>query len=226
MDRIRDAFVNAAMMADEADFDVVEIHFAHGYLLHSFLSPLTNRRTDGYGGSFEARIRYPMEVFHAVRSVWPAKKPIMVRISATDWLPEGWDMDDSVELARILRTAGCDMLDVSSGQITPESRPQFGRLYQTPFVERIRLEAGIPTMTVGNISSYADCNSVLAAGRADLCVIGRAHLFDPYWTRHAAFEQGAEGNLSWPQQYDVIAKYTPRFEWTKRGSESAKLRGC
>ena len=111
------------------------------------------------------------------------------------------------------------MLDVSSGQITPESRPQFGRLYQTPFAERIRLEAGIPTMTVGNISSYADCNSVLAAGRADLCVIGRAHLFDPYWTRHAAFEQRAEGNLNWPPQYGVVSKYTPRFEWTKRGSE-------
>ncbi|MGC6417173.1 MAG: bifunctional salicylyl-CoA 5-hydroxylase/oxidoreductase [Bradymonadia bacterium] len=219
MDRIRDAFVNAALMADEADFDVVELHFAHGYLLHSFLSPLTNQRTDGYGGSFESRIRYPMEVFHAVRSVWPSKKPIMVRISATDWLPEGWHMDDSVELARILRAAGCDMLDVSSGQITPESRPQFGRLYQTPFAERIRLEAGIPTMTVGNISSYADCNSVLAAGRADLCVIGRAHLFDPYWTRHAAFEQRAEGNLNWPPQYGVVSKYTPRFEWTKRGSE-------
>ncbi|MEE2756492.1 MAG: bifunctional salicylyl-CoA 5-hydroxylase/oxidoreductase [Myxococcota bacterium] len=217
MDRIRDAFVSSTMMSDEAGFDLVELHFAHGYLLHTFLSPITNRRTDEYGGSFDARIRFPMEVFHAVRSVWPSHKPILVRISATDWLDAGWTIDDSVELAKRLRDAGCDMIDVSTGQTTPDSRPVFGRLYQTPFAERIRLEANVPTMTVGNISSYADCNSVLAAGRADLCVIARAHLFNPYWTRHAAFEQYAEAQVPWPDQYGVVAKYTPRFDWSPRG---------
>ena len=141
---------------------------------------------------------------------------MLVRISATDWLKDGWTVEDSVRLARVLKEAECDMIDVSTGQTTPESRPQFGRLYQTPFAERVRHEADIPTMTVGNISSYADCNSVLAAGRADLCVIARAHLFDPYWTRHATFEQFAEGT-DWPKQYGVLERYEPRFDWSPRG---------
>jgi len=216
MDRIRDAFVRSAQMSDSAGFDLIELHFAHGYLLHSFLSPITNRRDDDYGGTFENRIRFPMEVFRSVRAVWPQDKPILVRISATDWLKDGWTVEDSVRLARVLKEAECDMIDVSTGQTTPESRPQFGRLYQTPFAERVRHEADIPTMTVGNISSYADCNSVLAAGRADLCVIARAHLFDPYWTRHAAFEQFAE-KTDWPKQYGVLEGYAPRFDWSPRG---------
>jgi anthraniloyl-CoA monooxygenase len=216
MDRVRDAFVRAAQMSDSAGFDLIELHFAHGYLLHSFLSPITNRRTDDYGGAFENRIRFPMEVFRSVRAVWPEDKPMLVRISATDWLEDGWTVQDSVRLGKILKEADCDMIDVSTGQTTPESRPEFGRLYQTPFAERVRHEADIPTMTVGNISSYADCNSVLAAGRADLCVIARAHLFNPYWTRHAAFEQFADGG-DWPQQYSVLERYTPRFEWSPRG---------
>ena len=197
MDRICAAFVKSTQMADTAGFDLIELHFAHGYLLHSFISPITNRRTDGYGGSLEARIRYPMEVFRAVRAIWPEEKPISVRISATDWIDRGWTVDDSVVLAEVLKEAGCDIIDVSAGQLAPESKPEYGRLYQTPFADRIRHEVGMATMAVGNISSYADCNSVLAAGRADLCVIARGHLFDPYWTRHAAFEQFESGS-AWP----------------------------
>ena len=215
-DRVRSQFVHSAEMADAAGFDLIELHFAHGYLLHSFLSPITNQREDQYGGSFENRTRFPMEVFRSVRAVWPSEKPISVRISATDWLKGGWQIEDSVALARLLKEAGCDIIDVSTGQTTPDSRPQYGRLYQTPFSERIRLESGLPTMTVGNISSYADCNSVLAAGRADLCVLARAHLFDPYWTRHAAFEQFADAG-PWPDPYSVNERYVPRFEWTPRG---------
>lgn len=216
LDRVRDQFVRSAQMSDAAGFDLIELHFAHGYLLHSFLSPITNQRTDEYGGDFEGRIRFPMEVFRAVRAVWPEEKPISVRISATDWLDGGWSADDSVRLARVLKEAGCDIIDVSSGQTTPDSRPVFGRLYQTPLSERVRLESGMPTMTVGNISSYADCNSVLAAGRADLCVLARAHLFNPYWTRHAAFEQYVDGG-AWPPQYSVNVGYVPRFDWSPRG---------
>jgi anthraniloyl-CoA monooxygenase len=216
LDRVRDNFVRATQMSDAAGFDLIEIHFAHGYLLHSFLSPITNQRTDDYGGSFENRIRFPMEVFRSVRSVWPAEKPISVRISATDWLEGGWGAEDSVRLAKRLKEAGCDIIDVSSGQTTPDSRPVFGRLYQTPLSERVRLDAEIPTMTVGNISSYADCNSVLAAGRADLCVLARAHLFNPYWTRHAAFEQFVD-DAPWPAPYSINSRYVPRFDWSPRG---------
>jgi len=210
MDKARDDFVNAATLADEAGFDLLEVHFAHGYLLASFLSPFTNRRTDAYGGSLENRARFPMEVFDAVRTVWPRHKPISVRISATDWIPGGFDGDDAVALAKLLKARGCDIVDVSTGQTDPESQPAYGRLYQTPYADRVRHEAEIPTMTVGGISSYADVNSILVAGRADLCVLARAHLFDPYWTRHAAVEQNYE--LPWPNQYCSLAGYTPRFK--------------
>ncbi|HEY0522808.1 MAG TPA: bifunctional salicylyl-CoA 5-hydroxylase/oxidoreductase, partial [Stellaceae bacterium] len=210
MDKARDDFVNAATLADEAGFDLLEVHFAHGYLLASFLSPFTNRRTDAYGGSLENRARFPMEVFGAVRAAWPRHKPISVRISATDWIPGGFDGDDAVALAKMLKARGCDIVDVSTGQTDPESQPAYGRLYQTPYADRVRHEAEIPTMTVGGISSYADVNSILVAGRADLCVLARAHLFDPYWTRHAAVEQNYE--LPWPDQYCSLAGYTPRFK--------------
>ncbi len=213
--KVRDDFVGATRRAEAAGFDLVELHFAHGYLLATFLSPLTNQRTDAYGGSLEGRMRFPLEVFDAVRDAWPAGKPVAVRISATDWIRGGATTDDAVALAAALKARGCDIVDVSSGLTTPESVPEYGRLYQTPFAERIRQEVGVPTMTVGNISSYADVNSVLAAGRADLCVIARAHLFDPYWTRHAAFEQGVE--LPWPKQYGVLGGYVPRMEWSPRG---------
>jgi anthraniloyl-CoA monooxygenase len=210
MDKVKGDFVRAAQLADRAGFDLIELHMAHGYLLSSFLSPLTNRRTDEYGGSLANRARYPLEVFDAIRAVWPGEKPMSVRISATDWVPGGFDGADAVALAKLLRAHGCDIVDVSTGQTTTEAQPQYGRLYQTPYADRVRHEAEIPTMTVGNISSYADVNSILVAGRADLCVLARAHLYDPYWTRHAATEQGYD--LPWPNQYVSIQGYQPRFK--------------
>jgi len=210
MDRVREDFVAATRRADEAGFDLVELHAAHGYLLATFLSPLTNVRDDAYGGTLENRLRYPLEVFDAVRKAWPAQKPLVVRISATDWCEGGNDSDDAVAIARAFKAHGCDALDVSTGQTVAEQRPEYGRLYQTPFSDRIRHEVGIPTMTVGAISSYADANSILAAGRADLCVLARAHLFDPYWTRHAAYEQGHA--LTWPEPYATMNRYAFRFK--------------
>jgi len=209
MDQVRDDFVRAAQYAETAGFDLIELHFAHGYLLASFLSPLTNRRADDYGGTLNNRARFPLEVFDAVRAAWPDGKPISVRISATDWVPGGFDGADAVGLAKLLKAHGCDIVDVSTGQTTVEAKPAYGRLYQTPYADRVRHEAAIPTMTVGNISSYADVNSILVAGRADLCVLARAHLYDPYWTRHAATEQGYA--LPWPNQYVSVAGYQPRF---------------
>jgi anthraniloyl-CoA monooxygenase len=209
MDGVRDDFVRAARMADEAGFDLLELHFAHGYLLASFLSPLTNRRTDAYGGALAARARYPLEVFAAVRAAWPEAKPISVRISATDWAPGGITPEDAVGLARLLKASGCDIVDVSAGQTVADAEPVYGRLYQTPFSDRIRQEAGIPTMTVGAVTTWADVNSIIAAGRADLCVLARAHLYDPYWTLHAAWEQGWQ--LPLPDQYLSLKNFTPRM---------------
>ena len=209
MERVRDHFVRAARMAEGAGFDMLELHFAHGYLLASFVSPLTNTRADDYGGSLAGRMRYPLEVFDAVRAVWPAPKPVSVKISATDWAEGGLSAEDAVGVARLLREHGCDIVTVSTGQTVPDAKPVYGRLYQTPFSDRIRYEAGIPTMTVGNIGSYDDVNSILAAGRADLCVLARGHLYDPYWTRHAAYEQGYE--LPWPNQYVSVTSFTPRL---------------
>jgi anthraniloyl-CoA monooxygenase len=208
MDAVRDDFARATRMADEAGFDMIEIHFAHGYLLASFLSPLTNRRRDEYGGTLANRLRFPLEVFDAVRAVWPAARPISVRISATDWMAGGTTPDDAVEIARALKSHGCDIVDVSAGHAVADTPMMGGRLYQTPFSDRVRHEAGIPTMTVGNIASYADVNSILAAGRADLCVLARAHLWDPYWTRHAAYAQGVD--LPWPDQYGPAREFRPR----------------
>ena len=208
MDLVRDQFVRAAEMAEAAGFDMLELHMAHGYLLASFISPLTNVRDDAYGGPLERRMLYPLEVLDAVRAAWPADKPISVKISATDWAPGGTTADDAVEIASLLGEHGCDAVTVSTGQTVPDQRPVYGRLYQTPFSDRIRHEAGIATMTVGNLSSHADANSILAAGRADLCVLARGHLYDPYWTRHAAREQGYA--LPWPDQYVSVESYTPR----------------
>jgi anthraniloyl-CoA monooxygenase len=209
MEKVREDFVRAARMAEEAGFDLVELHFAHGYLLSTFLSPLTNRRTDNHGGSLENRMRFPIEVFDAVRAAWPAHKPISVRISATDWRPGGFDGADAVRLGAALKAHGCDIIDVSAGQVVPDQAPVYGRLFQTPYSDLVRLEAGVPTMTVGNISTYEDVNSVLAAGRADLCVLARAHLYDPYWTRHMATKQGYA--MPWPKPYHTIDGYEPRF---------------
>ena len=206
--KVREDFVRAARLADAAGFDILEIHFAHGYLLSSFLTPLANRREDEYGGSLENRMRFPLEVFDVVREAWPAGKPISVRISATDWVPGGFDGADAVEIARMLKAHRCDIVDVSAGQTTIDAKPEYGRLFQTPYADRVRHEADIPTMTVGNISTYADVNSILVAGRADLCVLARAHLYDPYWTHRAAVEQGYA--LPWPKQYCSIEQYQPR----------------
>ena len=208
MDGVRDAFARAAGMAVRAGFDLIELHFAHGYLLASFISPLTNQRKDAYGGSLANRLRFPLEVFDAVRAVWPASKPMSVRISATDWKESGLEPAEAVQLARELKAHGCDIVDVSAGNTVADQEPAHGRLFQTPFSDRIRLEADIPTMTVGAVASYADVNSIIAAGRADLCVLARAHLYDPYWTRHAAQEQGIE--LPWPPQYVSVKTFTPR----------------
>jgi anthraniloyl-CoA monooxygenase len=209
MDAVIADFTRAARWAAELEFDMLEIHMAHGYLLASFISPLTNRRSDGYGGPLEGRMRFPLEVFEAVRAAWPAERPMSVRISAVDWHPEGHGPDDAVAVARMLRAHGCDIVDVSAGQTVPDQRPVYGRLFQTPFADRIRHEVGIATMAVGNISSYADVNTILAAGRADLCLLARAHLWDPYWTRHAAHELGWK--LPWPGPYETLNEYRPRF---------------
>ena len=202
-------FERATAMAVEAGFDVVEIHMAHGYLLASFLSPLTNRRRDRYGGSLENRLRFPLRVVTAVRALWPDEKPLSVRLSAVDWSPGGNEPEDAVAIARALKAHGCDIVDVSSGQTVPYQRPRYGRQFQTPFADRIRHEVGISTMAVGNISSFEDVNGIIAAGRADLCLMARAHLWDPYWTRHAAYALGYP--LPWPSQYETLDKYTPRF---------------
>ena len=200
MDRVRDDFVRATRMTEEAGFDMIELHFAHGYLLASFISPLTNVRCDEYGGTIDRRMIFPLEVFDAVRAVWPAGKPVSVRISASDWADGGLATDDAVRVGVLLKQRGCDIIDVSSGQASPASRPVYGRMYQTPFSDQIRNEAKIPTMTVGNITSGDQVNTILAAGRADLCVLARPHLRDPYWTLHAAEDQGY-GEQSWPVQY-------------------------
>ncbi|MFJ5029358.1 bifunctional salicylyl-CoA 5-hydroxylase/oxidoreductase [Streptomyces sp. NPDC088560] len=199
---VREQFTAAAWRAARAGFDLLELHCAHGYLLSGFLSPLTNRRTDGYGGSLEKRLRFPLEVFDAVRAVWPAERPMTVRISATDWAEGGTSAEDAVVIARVFRAHGADAIDVSTGQVVAEERPEFGRSYQTPFADRIRHEAGIPVIAVGAISSWDDVNSLILAGRTDLCALARPHLYDPHWTLHAAAEQGYDGpGVGWPAPY-------------------------
>jgi anthraniloyl-CoA monooxygenase len=209
MDQVAEEFVRATGMADAAGFDLLELHLAHGYLLASFISPLTNRRTDEYGGSLANRMRYPVEIVRRVRAEWPQGKPLSIRISATDWAPGGLEAHDAVEVARMVVEAGADIVDVSAGQTVPEAKPVYGRQFQTPFSDRIRHEARVPTMTVGNISSPADVNTILAAGRADLVVLARAHLWDPYWTRHAAHDLGY--TMPWPPMYATLNRYTPRL---------------
>ena len=200
MDRVRDDFVRAARLAAEACFDWLELHCAHGYLLSSFISPLTNLRTDEYGGSLPNRLRYPLEIFHAVREVWPQNLPISVRISAHDWVEGGVTPDDAVLIGRAFKAAGADMIDCSSGQVSKAQQPVYGRMYQTPFADRIRNEAGIATMAVGAISEADHVNSIIAAGRADLCAIARPHLANPSWTLLEAAKIGYM-DLPWPVQY-------------------------
>jgi anthraniloyl-CoA monooxygenase len=193
-------FVQATRRAAEAGFDWLELHCAHGYLLSSFICPLTNQRTDEYGGSIDNRCRYPLEVFTAVRAEWPAHLPMSVRISAHDWAEGGNTADDAVAVARLFKAAGADFIDVSSGQTTRAARPVYGRMYQAPFADRIRNEVGIRTIAVGAITDADQVNSIIAAGRADLCAVARPHLADSAWTLHEAAKLGAT-QVQWPKPY-------------------------
>jgi anthraniloyl-CoA monooxygenase len=234
MDQVIAEHVRAAGLALEAGFDMLEIHMAHGYLLSSFISPLSNQRQDEYGGAIENRMRFPLEVFDAVRAAWPSDRPISVRISASDWHPEGLSDADLLALAGLLKAHGCDIIDVSSGQTSTEADPEYGRMYQAPFSERIRLAVGIPTLSVGAIQGADHVNTLLAAGRADLCALARPHLGDPYLSRRAA-QRYDVWNQPWPNQYLTVApkqrpsrdrksdsegRPRPRFE-PKAGGRSA-----
>jgi anthraniloyl-CoA monooxygenase len=200
MDVIKLQFVRAAELGEEAGFDMIELHCAHGYLLSSFLTPISNRRTDEYGGSVENRLRYPIEIFSEMRAIWPESKPMSVRVSATDWVEDGLTTDESVQIGKAFVAAGADVIHVSTGQTVSNAKPVFGRLWQTPFSDRIRNEGRVPTIAVGNITEADQVNSIIAAGRADLVAIGRPHLSDPQWTLRAAAQLGYNGGR-WPVQY-------------------------
>jgi len=205
LDQVLLDFVQATKAAEEAGFDWLELHCAHGYLLSSFISPLTNHRDDEYGGSLENRCRFPLQVLTAIRAVWPQQKPISVRISAHDWVEGGITPDDAVQIARLFKAAGADLIDCSSGQVSKAEKPVFGRMFQTPFSDRIRNEVQMPTMAVGAIFEADHANSIIAAGRADLCAIARPHLADPAWTLHEAAKLGVT-DIAWPKQY-VAGKF-------------------
>ena len=218
MDALTAAFVESTQRAAAAGFDWLELHAAHGYLLSAFICPLTNLRTDEYGGSLDNRCRYPLEVFTAVRAAWPTERPMSVRISAHDWAPGGNTPDDAVAIARLFKAAGCDVIDVSSGQTTRQAKPVYGRMYQTPFADRVRNEAGILTMAVGAIQEADHANSIIAAGRADLCAVARPHLADPAWTLHEAAKLQTRA-LQWPRPYesgrDQLYRETARLQALK-----------
>ncbi|MGW2862436.1 bifunctional salicylyl-CoA 5-hydroxylase/oxidoreductase [Streptomyces sp. NPDC001205] len=207
---VREQFTAAARRAADCGFDLLELHCAHGYLLSGFLSPLTNQRTDAYGGSLANRLRFPLEVFDAVRACWPGDRPMTVRVSATEWAEGGTSAEDAVEIARAFAVHGADAIDVSTGQVVPDERPEYGRSYQTPFADRIRNTLGIPVVAVGAISSWDDVNSLLLAGRTDLCALARPHLYDPHWTLHAAAEQDYAGpGAPWPLPYRAGSRKPP-----------------
>ncbi len=229
MDRVVTDFRDAARRGIEAGFDLVEVHAAHGYLLSSFLSPVSNQRTDEYGGSLENRLRFPLEVFDAVVDEVPDDVPVTVRISATDWLPDGNTEHDAVEIARAFIDHRAAAIDVSSGQVSKDERPAFGRSYQTPFADRIRHEvarrAGVAVIAVGAISSHDDVNSILLAGRADLCALGRTHLYDPMWTLHAAAEVDYSGPAAqWPTPWQAGRRRPPTSRTDKIPPRLALLR--
>ena len=214
MATILDEFVACTEAAARAGFDLLELHCAHGYLLSTYLSPLSNHRSDDYGGSLANRLRYPLEVFDAMRTAWPAQRPISVRISATDWYEGGNDVDEAVQIARAFADHGADAIHVSTGQVVKDEQPAFGRSYQTPYADRIRNEVGQPcgvtVIAVGAIASYDDVNSLLMAGRADLVAVGRPHLYDPHWTLHAAAEQDYSGpGVDWPAPYRAGSRKPP-----------------
>lgn len=200
MKKIRDDFAAAARRAARLGIEGIEVHGAHGYLLHQFLSPIANHRTDEYGGSLENRCRYPLRVFQAIRAAWPSHKPMSVRISAHDWVEGGITPDDAVQIARLFKAAGADMIDCSSGQVSKLEKPVYGRMFQTPFADRVRNEAGIGAIAVGSIFEADHVNSIIAAGRADLCAVGRPHLANPAWTLAEAARIGYTA-VAWPKQY-------------------------
>ncbi|HAQ35504.1 MAG TPA: bifunctional salicylyl-CoA 5-hydroxylase/oxidoreductase, partial [Alphaproteobacteria bacterium] len=214
MDQVRDDFVAATKRALTCGFDMVELHCAHGYLLSSFITPVSNKRTDAFGGSLENRLRFPLEVFSAMRAVWPADKPMSVRLSATDWVGEdGVTPDETVKIAEAFKAAGADLIDVSAGQTTPAARPVYGRMFQTPFSDQVRNTLGCATMAVGNIYEPDHVNSILAAGRADLVALARPHLADPNWTLRAAAElkyRGAKVPLQYKAGFQQLARNLER----------------
>ncbi len=221
MDKITRQFVKAAEMAEAADFDMIELHAAHGYLISSFISPKSNIREDEYGGSLENRMRYPLEVFREMRSVWPGHKPMSVRISANDWVGnDGVTPAEAVEIAQMFAAEGADIIDVSAGQTSVEAKPIYGRMFQTPFSDRIKNEAGIATMAVGNITEADHVNSILLAGRADLVCLARPHLADPYWTLHAATQMG-DTSAEWPLPYLAGAEQARRL--AQRAAEAIRV---
>ena len=223
MDRVTQDFVRATVRAAQAGFDWLELHCAHGYLLSGFISPLTNCRNDDYGGNLENRLRYPLEVFVAVRAAWPQHLPMSVRISAHDWVEGGITPADAVEIAKAFKAAGADMIDCSSGQVSPKQKPAYGRMYQTPFADRIRQEAGIATIAVGAISEADHVNSILAAGRADLCAVARPHLANPAWTLTEAARIGYTAQ-PWPPAY-VSAKPQMESIFARERAQQTATRG-
>jgi anthraniloyl-CoA monooxygenase len=221
MDRVVADFVSATQRAALAGFDWLELHCAHGYLLSSFISPLTNHRQDEYGGSLENRLRYPLEVFKAVRAAWPDHLPMSVRISAHDWVEGGITPSDAVQIAKAFKAAGADLIDCSSGQVSKQEKPVYGRMFQTPFADRIRQEVGIATIAVGAISEADHVNSIIAAGRADLCAVARPHLANPAWTLTEAARIGYTA-LAWPKQY-VSAKRQIETNFERAAAQAALL---
>jgi anthraniloyl-CoA monooxygenase len=211
MERVRDDFIRATTLAAETGADMIELHMAHGYLLSSFLTPVANRRIDDYSGSLENRLRYPLEVFDAVRDAWPDDKPVSVRFSATDWIGDaGMTGDEAVEIAAAFKSHGCDIIDVSAGQTTPDAKPVYGRMFQTPFSEQIRNEAGIPTIAVGNITTADQVNTIVTAGRADLVALARPHLTNPHFTLDASAQYGHTAQR-WPLPYDAAKDQAMRL---------------
>jgi anthraniloyl-CoA monooxygenase len=221
MVRVLGEFVRATRMAADCGFDMLELHCAHGYLLSSFITPISNQRADEYGGSLEDRLRYPLEVFSCMRAAWPQERPMSVRISATDWLEHGIDGDDAVAIARAFGAAGADIIHVSTGQTSPDAKPVYGRMFQTPYSDRIRNEAGLPTIAVGNVTEPDQVNAIIAAGRADLCALARPHLADPRWTQRAAAELGFADQW-WPPQYLTGKRQLERLIERRREMERAE----
>jgi NADPH2 dehydrogenase len=216
--RIREAFVAAACRAEQLGIDALELHGAHGYLLHQFLSPISNRRTDRYGGAFENRIRYPLEVFEAVRAAFPERKPVGIRVSATDWIEGGWDLEQTIAFARELATRGVDWIDVSSGGISPLQKIPLAPGYQVPFADAVRAATGLITIAVGLITRPAQAEEIIAAGQADMVALARAMLFDPRWGWHAAAELGGEVDAPPPYWRAQPAEFKTLFGKTSFGA--------